>query len=81
MKRLSWISKIIILFTCTITVGMLPAFAFMGANYYFEPSVCWPNVYGGWFIVPMLFVCACWALGINHWLERRLNVCGHKDFK
>lgn len=77
MKKLPWILKVIILFIGSTTAGMVPAVAFMWANYNFDPMVCWPNVYGGWFIVPMIFACTVWGgLALNY-LERRLEVCGH----
>jgi hypothetical protein len=77
MKKLSWLSKIIILFVCTISVGMIPVLALMWANYYFDPTVCWPNEYGGWYIVPMIVVGAVWGFGANVYIERKLEICNH----
>tara|TARA_B100001029_G_C14829393_1_gene322157 strand:- start:359 stop:604 length:246 start_codon:yes stop_codon:yes gene_type:complete len=77
MKNLSWLSKVIILGISTIAVGMVPVFALMWANYHFDPNVCWPNEYGGWYIVPMIFIGAGWGLGANIYLERKLRVCDH----
>lgn len=79
MKKMPWILKIVILFAGTITMGIIPALAFMWANYHFEPNVCWPNVYGGWLLVPMVFTCAMWGFFTLDYLERKLEVCGHKD--
>ena len=81
MKNLSWLSKVIVLGICTIGAGMMPVFALMWANYSFDPTACWPNEYGGWYIVPMIVVSAFWAFGVNIFLERKLRVCNHDRCK
>ncbi len=77
MEKWPWIVKIIVMGVCSLAFGMIPALALMWANYHFDPTVCWPNLYGGWFIVPMLFTCALWGFGMNVYMEKKLKVCSH----
>jgi len=74
---MTWIAKVILLLAGTITAGMIPAIGIMWANYNFDPTVCWTNVYGGWIIVPMIFICTVWAGLVLNYLERLLGVCNH----
>jgi hypothetical protein len=77
IKKIPWIIKIVILFIGTLVAGTVPAVVIMWANYNFDPTVCWTNIYGGWVIVPMIVACSIWGgLALNY-LEKRLKVCSH----
>jgi hypothetical protein len=72
-----WILKVTLLLVGSITAGIIPALGIMWVNYNFDPTVCWPNAYGGWVIVPMALACtASGGLALDY-LERRLGVCNH----
>jgi len=77
MTKIPWILKVTILLVGSITAGMIPAIALMWVNYNYDPTVCWPNAYGGWAIVPMIFTCTvCGGLALDY-LEKRMKVCSH----
>ncbi len=77
MEKWPWTVKIIVMGICSLTCGMIPALALMWANYHYDPAVCWPNEYGGWFVVPMICMSVLWAFGMNVYMERKLKVCDH----
>ena len=77
MEKWPWGVKIAVMGICSVAFGMIPVLALMWANYHFDPNICWPNEYGGWYIVPMIFSGVLFGFGMNVYMERKLKVCDH----
>ena len=77
MEKWSWTTKVIVMGVCSLVCGIIPALALMLANYHYDSTVCWPDEYGAWFIVPMVATCIIWGGGMNVYMEKKMKVCNH----